>query len=117
MHALPAMTLDIVLLRSLLEVVDTGGFALAAHNLALTPSAVSGHIKRLEHSAGKQLLARTTRSLELTAAGELLFSAVDRVETVAAGGVAAGLGAGAVGPGGTVGRSGAAGGAGPGPGV
>ena len=73
MHALPAMTLDIVLLRSLLEVVDTGGFALAAHNLALTPSAVSGHIKRLEHSAGKQLLARTTRSLELTAAGELLY--------------------------------------------
>ena len=32
MHALPAMTLDIVLLRILLEVVDTGGFALAAHN-------------------------------------------------------------------------------------
>ncbi|APA67845.1 LysR substrate-binding domain-containing protein [Janthinobacterium sp. 1_2014MBL_MicDiv] len=68
-----SLTLDIVLLRSLLEVVDAGGFALAAQNLALTPSAVSGHIKRLERSAGKQLLVRTTRSLELTAAGELLY--------------------------------------------
>lgn len=72
-HASASPTLDIVLLRSLLEVVDAGGFALAAQNLALTPSAISGHIKRLEQSAGKQLLTRTTRSLELTAAGEVLY--------------------------------------------
>ncbi|MEW4392614.1 LysR substrate-binding domain-containing protein [Pseudomonas paraeruginosa] len=66
-------SLDIVLLRTFLEVVDSGGFALAADNLALTPSAVSGHIKRLEQSAGVGLLSRTTRRLELTQAGETLY--------------------------------------------
>ncbi len=35
-----SQSLDIVLLRTFLEVVDSGGFALAADNLALTPSAV-----------------------------------------------------------------------------
>ncbi len=67
-------TLDIVLLRTFLEVVDSGGFALAAERLALTPSAVSGHIKRLELAAGDTLLARTTRRLDLTQAGETLYA-------------------------------------------
>jgi DNA-binding transcriptional LysR family regulator len=66
--------LDIVLLRTFLEVVDTGGFALAGEQLALTPSAVSGHIKRLEQATGAALLSRTTRSVRLTQAGELLYS-------------------------------------------
>ncbi|MFY2842633.1 LysR family transcriptional regulator [Achromobacter ruhlandii] len=66
--------LDLTLLRTFLEVVDHGGFALAADALALTPSAVSGHIKRLESVAGVVLLERTTRSFELTAAGETLYA-------------------------------------------
>lgn len=66
--------LDIVLLRTFLEVVDTGGFALAAEQLALTAPAVSGHIKRLEQAAGTRLLSRTTRSFRLTPAGDLLYS-------------------------------------------
>lgn len=66
--------LDLTLLRTFLEVVDNGGFALAADVLALTPSAVSGHIKRLEMVAGSVLLERTTRSFELTAAGETLYA-------------------------------------------
>lgn len=65
--------LDIVLLRTFLEVVDAGGFALAGERLALTPSAVSGHIRRLEQAAGTGLLLRTTRSFRLTPAGELLY--------------------------------------------
>lgn len=69
-----SQSLDIVLLRTFLEVVDSGGFALAADNLALTPSAVSGHIKRLEQTAGVSLLSRTTRRLELTQAGETLYA-------------------------------------------
>jgi DNA-binding transcriptional LysR family regulator len=67
-------SLDVMLLRTFLEVVDTGGFALAADRLALTPSAVSGHIKRLEQSTSALLLARTTRRFELTPAGELLYA-------------------------------------------
>ncbi|MFD4837537.1 LysR family transcriptional regulator [Achromobacter sp. NPDC058515] len=66
--------LDLTLLRTFLEVVDCGGFALAADALALTPSAVSGHIKRLEVVAGAVLLDRNTRSFELTPAGETLYA-------------------------------------------
>jgi DNA-binding transcriptional LysR family regulator len=66
--------LDIVLLRTFLTVVDAGGFALAAEQLALTPPAVSGHIKRLEDVAGTALLLRTTRSFRLTPAGEMLYA-------------------------------------------
>lgn len=66
--------LDLTLLRSFLEVIDCGGFALAADRLALTPSAVSGHIKRLESAVGATLLDRTTRSFELTSAGETLYT-------------------------------------------
>jgi DNA-binding transcriptional LysR family regulator len=71
--AAASSSLDIVLLRTFLAVVDTGGFALAAEQLALTPSAVSGHIRRLEEGAGAKLLARTTRRLDLTTAGETLY--------------------------------------------
>jgi DNA-binding transcriptional LysR family regulator len=71
--AVPSGSLDIALLRTFLQVVDAGGFALAAEQLALTPSAVSGHIRRLEESAGARLLARTTRRLDLTQAGEMLY--------------------------------------------
>lgn len=72
--AVSRTSLDIVLLRTFLEVVESGGFAAAAERLALTPSAVSGHIKRLELATKKRLLERTTRSLQLTAAGELLIA-------------------------------------------
>lgn len=66
--------LDTVLLRTFLEVVDSGSFAAAAERVALTPSAVSGHIKRLEQITGVSLLARTTRRLELTQAGDTLYA-------------------------------------------
>ncbi|WAC74878.1 LysR substrate-binding domain-containing protein [Roseateles sp. SL47] len=66
--------LDTLLLRTFLEIVDSGSFATAAERLALTPSAVSGHIRRLEQTTGASLLARTTRRLELTQAGETLYA-------------------------------------------
>ncbi|EME5141371.1 LysR substrate-binding domain-containing protein [Pseudomonas aeruginosa] len=66
--------LDTVLLRTFLEIVDSGSFAAAAERLALTPSAISGHIRRLEQIVGASLLARTTRRLELTQAGDTLYA-------------------------------------------
>ena len=69
-----AAGLDIVLLATFLEVVDTGGFARAAEQLALTAPAISGHIKRLEQALGTRLLLRTTRSFQLTPAGEMLYT-------------------------------------------
>lgn len=67
------MNLDTQLLRTFVYVVDEGSFAEAANRLHLTPSAISGQIKRLERATGKRLLARTTRSLRLTGEGELLY--------------------------------------------
>nr|WP_254894127.1 LysR family transcriptional regulator [Pseudomonas aeruginosa] len=54
-----------MLLRTFLEIVGSGCFAAAAERPALTPSAVSGHMRRLEQIAGVGLQARTTRRLDL----------------------------------------------------
>ncbi|WP_109477869.1 LysR substrate-binding domain-containing protein [Paraburkholderia sp. C35] len=64
---------DTVLLRSFVAVVAEGGFTAAATRLNLTQSAVSAHVRRLESQIGHELLARTTRSVTLTADGELLL--------------------------------------------
>lgn len=65
--------LDIVHLRSFVEVVEEGGFTRAAERLHLTQSAVSAHVRRLEEQLGQPLLQRTTRSVGLTPAGERLL--------------------------------------------
>ena len=64
---------DTVLLRSFVTVAQEGGFTRAAARLHLTQSAISAHLRRLEEQAGTPLFARTTRSLALTADGELLL--------------------------------------------
>lgn len=51
-------------------VVASGGFAAAARALALTPSAVSKRVSRLEDRLGVRLFQRTTRQVNLTEAGE-----------------------------------------------
>jgi len=56
------------------EVANKQSFTLAAKKLAMSKSAISQHIKRLEADAGQQLLSRNTRGMSLTAAGEKLLS-------------------------------------------
>ena len=51
-------------------------FALAAQELALTPSAVSHRIARLEAALGLRLFQRLTRQVKLTADGERIFAAL-----------------------------------------
>jgi DNA-binding transcriptional LysR family regulator len=46
-----------------------GGFAAAAHELDMSPSAVSHAVQAVEASLGQPLFARTTRSVRLTEAG------------------------------------------------
>lgn len=57
------------------EVVAAGSFSAAARRLAMTPSAVSQHIRQLEAALGLALLHRSTRRLSLTEAGERYYTA------------------------------------------
>lgn len=58
-------------------VVQHGGFTGAARQLRLTPSAISRRIALLEGRLGVQLLSRTTRKVELTAAGESYYRRIE----------------------------------------
>src|ERR1700754_2585601 len=59
-------------------VVRHGGFPRAAEPLRVAHPAVSAQIRRLETEVGAMLLRRTTRTVALTQAGELLLQHVRR---------------------------------------
>jgi DNA-binding transcriptional LysR family regulator len=63
-------------LMNLLQVVEEGSFTKAAAKLGLSQSALSHAIRRLEERLGVSLLARTTRSVALTAVGERLIETI-----------------------------------------
>jgi DNA-binding transcriptional LysR family regulator len=54
-------------------VVETGNYTAAASQLGVTPAAVSRAVARHEATLGVELLRRTTRSMQLTAAGRLYY--------------------------------------------
>jgi DNA-binding transcriptional LysR family regulator len=60
-------------------VADAGSFSAAARRLALTPSAVSRTLDRIEERLGARLLLRTTRALTITAEGLAYLSAARRI--------------------------------------
>src|SRR5205809_191312 len=55
-------------------VAELRGFSAAARQLGVTPSAVSQAIRALEQRVGAALFFRTTRSVNLTEAGERLLT-------------------------------------------
>ncbi|WP_434155516.1 LysR substrate-binding domain-containing protein [Pseudomonas sp. JZ134] len=65
-----SLSLDIELLRTFHTVVKTGRFLAAAVHLNRSASAVSLHIRRLEHIAGGKLFERDNQSVSLTALGQ-----------------------------------------------
>jgi len=65
-------------LEIFMAVVEERGFSAAAARLDSTTASVSRRIKALEQRLGTRLLQRTTRSLQLTEAGELYYQAVRR---------------------------------------
>jgi DNA-binding transcriptional LysR family regulator len=71
--------LEIDLLRSFAAVADTGSFTAAAELVARSQSAVSVQVKRLEQALGQRVFERTSRSLALTPAGQLLLGYARRI--------------------------------------
>lgn len=69
----------IELLKGFMAVVDNRSFSRAAERLYLTQSALSKQIAEVERAAGRQLLTRTTRNVEVTEAGRLFYR---RAETI-----------------------------------
>lgn len=58
-------------------VARRGGFALAAAELGMSPSAVSHAVRLVEERIGQPLFARTTRSVSLTEAGQALVATAE----------------------------------------
>lgn len=65
------------------KVVELNGFAAAARQLDMTPSAVSRCVGRLEAHLGVRLLNRTTRSLSLTELGADVHADCARIASAA----------------------------------
>jgi len=79
-------TPDLRQMRYVVEVAREGGFTRAAANLHVAQQAVSQQVKAVEGALGVQLFERTSRGVELTAAGEVFvqearraLNAADRV--------------------------------------
>lgn len=70
------MNIDLNLLPLFLAVAEEHSFTAAAARLGVTRSAVSQGIRRLEDAFGTLLVMRTTRSVNLTEAGERLYQSL-----------------------------------------
>jgi len=64
---------DTDLLHVFVTVADSGGFTRASEILNSTQSTVSAQVRRLEEQVGQPIFARSTRNVQLTAAGETLL--------------------------------------------
>ncbi|MEZ0495541.1 LysR family transcriptional regulator [Sphingomonas sp. IW22] len=62
-------------------IIEHGSFSAAGRALAMSPSAVSRAVDRIEERLGVRLLLRSTRALTLTAEGQAYFQAARRILT------------------------------------
>ena len=70
---------DLICLRSLVAVVEEGGFSAAAKRIHRTQSAISLQIAKLEERLNTKLLERTSRSIAVTPSGETFLSYARRI--------------------------------------
>lgn len=66
-------------LRTIKAIHETGGLARAADSLGITQSALSHQIKGIEDQAGVELFVRRSKPLKLSAAGQRLLAAAERI--------------------------------------
>ena len=67
------VTFDLDVLRTFVTGFELGSFARAAERLGRSQSAISTQLRRLEAQAGRPLVRKSGRGLELTASGETLM--------------------------------------------
>lgn len=67
------------LVQNFVNVVDAGNMSEAARRCGMTRSAISQRLKQLETQANAQLLRRTTRELEPTDIGQMLYEHGKRI--------------------------------------
>jgi DNA-binding transcriptional LysR family regulator len=70
---------NFILLRAFEAAARLESFTLAAHELHLTPSAISHQVRELEEVFGKPLFRRSHRRVDLTPEGNRLFESLARV--------------------------------------
>src|SRR6056297_3479334 len=78
-HQTDFMHIEFRHLRTIKAIHDAGGLARAADVLNITQSALSHQIKGLEEQAGVELFVRRTKPLKLSAAGQRLLRAAERI--------------------------------------
>lgn len=67
------MLINMLKLVVFIKIVELGSFSKAADSLGISPPAVSKQLRDLERFLKVRLLRRSTRSLELTKAGESAY--------------------------------------------
>jgi DNA-binding transcriptional LysR family regulator len=73
------LLLEADLLKTFVAIVETGSFSKAAQRVFRTPSAVSMQVKKMEEVLGATVFDRDSRSVTLTADGEVLLSYAKRI--------------------------------------
>src|SRR6516225_4806087 len=68
--------LNLPSLSAFVEVARHRSFTRAAATFGVSPTALSKSLQRLENALGVRLLNRTTRAVQLTAEGALLFDQI-----------------------------------------
>ena len=61
-------------------VIERGSMQAAAEKLAMTPSAITQSIQKLEQQLKIKLLNRTTRKISLTEAGEVFYQHASQMQ-------------------------------------
>lgn len=75
----PQVPVDVDLLRTFVAIAESGSFSKAAERVFRTPSAISMQMKKLEDLLGVGVFTRDSRSVALTAEGELLIGYARRI--------------------------------------
>ncbi|MEM7506930.1 MAG: LysR family transcriptional regulator [Pseudomonadota bacterium] len=70
----PAASLDIDVLRTVVEIAETGSMTVAAERVGRTPAALSMQLKKLEETLGRSLFVRNRQGMYATSEGERLLT-------------------------------------------